>query len=148
MKKQRIPLSSDNPFRRVVLSFTLCPALVGIFIFADFATYGPVPERAEMNPLKTIAASFGVGILSAVTGMIFYGLPAFGLALLYAYFRLKRCFQHVLFVCVAGGPGAQLRCEVLSLETIGNRYTSFFVGAATSFLMAFYVLPKQPEIQE
>lgn len=137
------------PFRRVVVSFTLCPALVGIFTFGYFATIGLVLQKAEMNALEMIAGSFGFGILSAVTGMIFYGLPAFGLALLYAYFRLKRCFQHIVLVCVAGGVGAQLWFEVLPLDSLDHRYSSLFLGTVTSFLMALYALPKRtPEPED
>ncbi len=129
------------PFRRVVVSFTLCPALVGIFIFGHVATIGLVFENSEMNALEMIVASFGFGILSAATGMIFYGLPAFGLAMLYAYFQLRRCAQHMLIVCLAGGTGALMWGEVLPMEThhVGN----FCLGAVTSLLMALYALPRQ-----
>lgn len=135
-------------FRRVIVSFTLCPTLVVILVFSDVAKTLPLYQEGSMNLLETFIASLWLGMVTAMIGMFFYGIPAFCLALLYAYLRLNRCFQHILFVCVAGGLGAQLWCEVLSLETISNRYTSFFLGAATSLLMAFYALPKQPKIQE
>jgi len=129
------------PFRRVVVSFTLCPALVGIFIFGYVATIGLVFENSGMNALEMIVGSFGFGILSAATGMIFYGLPAFGLAMLYAYFQIRRCAQHMLIVCLAGGTGALVWGEVLPMEThhVGN----FCLGAVTSLLMALYALPRQ-----
>lgn len=129
------------PFRRVVVSFTLCPALVGIFIFGYVATIGLVFENSGMNALEMIVGSFGFGILSAATGMIFYGLPAFGLAMLYAYFQLRRCVLHMLIVCLAGGTGSLVWGEVLPMEThhVGN----FCLGAVTSLLMALYALPRQ-----
>ncbi|WP_416638688.1 hypothetical protein [Pseudomonas sp. OHS18] len=80
------------PFKPVVLSFTLCPALVGIFNFAYIATIGLVVESSDSNALAMLAGSFWFGILSAVTAMVLYGVPALGLALLYACLGLHRAF--------------------------------------------------------
>ncbi len=135
------------PFKPVVLSFTLCPALVGIFNFAYIATIGLVVESSDANALEMLAGSFWFGILSAVTAMILYGVPAFGLALLYACLGLHRGLRHVLFVCVAGGLGAQAWSEVLQMGDGSNPYRSLVLGVVTSFLIALYALPKQSSVR-
>lgn len=132
-----------HPFKRVVVSFTLCPTLVGMFIFVYIATIGLVVESSDSITLEMLAGSFWFGILSAVTGMIFFGVPAFGLALLYACLGLHRGLPHILFVCVAGGLGAQAWSDVLQMGNESTPYSSLVSGVVTSFLMALYALPKQ-----
>lgn len=98
-------------------------------------------RTTSMSVVETVIGTFWFGILSAATGMIFYGLPAFGLAILYAYFQLRRCVLHMLIICLAGGTGSLVWGEVLPMEThhVGN----FCLGAVTSLLMALYALPRQ-----
>lgn len=129
------------PFKRIVASFTLCPALVGVFIFGYFCTLELMARTTSMSVVETVMGTFWFGILSAVTSLVFYGIPAFGLAMLYAYFQLRRCVLHMLIVCLAGGTGALVWGEVLPMEThhVGN----FCLGAVTSLLMALYALPRQ-----
>lgn len=135
------------PFKRVLVLFTLCPALMGVFNFAYFTTIGLVFESSDLNTLEMLAGSIVFGILSAVAGMIFFGVPAFGLALLYACLGLHRCLRHIVFVCAAGSLGAQIWSEVLPMANGSNPYSSFVLGVATSFLMALHALPKQSSLR-
>ncbi|OLU20972.1 hypothetical protein BVH01_03385 [Pseudomonas sp. PA1(2017)] len=104
-------------FKRIVASFTLCPALVGVFTFGYFCTLELMARTTSMSVLETVIGTFWFGILSAVTSLVFYGIPAFGLAMFYAYFQLRRCVLHMLIVCLAGGTGALVWGEVLPMET-------------------------------
>nr|WP_288452924.1 hypothetical protein [uncultured Pseudomonas sp.] len=135
------------PFKRVMVLFTLCPAITGIFNFAYIATIGLVVESSGANALAMLAGSFWFGILSAVTGMIFFGVPTFGLGLLYACLGLHRYLRHILFVCVAGGLGAQAWSEVLQMGNGSNPYSHLVLGVVTSFLMALYALPKRSSLR-
>ncbi|SDI61428.1 hypothetical protein SAMN05216588_12072 [Pseudomonas flavescens] len=129
------------PFKRIVASFTLCPALAGVFIFGYFCTAELIGRTTSMSVVETVMGTFWFGILSAVTSMIFYGVPALGLSLVYACCRLHRCLLHVVIVCIAGGTVALLWGEVLPMET--QPVVRFCLGAVTSWLMALHALPKQ-----
>lgn len=133
------------PRKRVVLSFTLCPALVGVFMFGYFATIELVFRTTGMNILETLLGTLWFGVLSSLAGLIFYGVPALGLSVIYAYCQLHRRVLHVLIVCLAGGTAALAWGEVLPMEP--HRAGNFCLGAVTSLLMALYALPKHDNAQ-
>ncbi|MGE8360412.1 hypothetical protein [Pseudomonas sp.] len=131
------------PFKKVVIAFALCPALVGVFIFTYFATAALLSPTADMNAAEAVFGMLGFGALSALVAELFYGVPAFLLALVYASCKLQRCVQHVCVVCLAGGVAAMGWGELLPLGS--DALVNGFLGATTSFLIALYALPKRTE---
>lgn len=131
------------PFKRVLVSFSLCPALVGIFLSGYFATIELMVRTTSMNAAEVIVGARWFGGLAAVIGTLFYGVPALLLVALYAWCELYRCPRHLAIIGLAGGLGALIWGEVLPLES--KPVVNAVLGCVTSFLMALYALPRKPD---
>jgi hypothetical protein len=139
------------PCRRVIIGFTLCPALVSVFmVLGDISNsiflQGYSLPGWEAYPVFML-------VVSAVA-LMFYGVPALMLALLYAAVRPYKSFGAYVFVFLSGGLGAHLWGLLINylnshstqdfpgLPGLGP-YGIFFLAATTSLVMAYIVLPNQ-----
>ncbi|WP_070888294.1 hypothetical protein [Pseudomonas argentinensis] len=129
------------PLKKVIISFTLCPVLVVIFGAFDFARVELLSQSSSMSTAEIFVAAFWLCVLGSLTSLLFYGLPALILSVIYASFRLYKCALHVFIVTMAGGFGALAWGTVLSMDI--NETFNFLSGAITSLVMAMYALPKK-----
>ncbi|GGY01812.1 hypothetical protein GCM10007160_32140 [Litchfieldella qijiaojingensis] len=86
--------------------------------------------------------------IASLTALYLFGVPAFLLSLLYALIKLRKSLQAYLITFIAGGSGAQiwtlLPVTTASIDEGLFRFPgTFFMGAVSSLVMAFVVLPKR-----
>ncbi|MDP9838273.1 hypothetical protein J2T09_003040 [Neorhizobium huautlense] len=129
------------PFKKTVIFFTLAPALPGIFIALYFAAIGLFSSAETMVVTDVLFATMGFGILSSILGLSFYGLPALLLAVIYACLEFRKCFKHIVLAGLAGGGTALMWSHLVPLDM--KPVVTFAFGAASSLLIAIFVLPKQ-----
>lgn len=130
-----------HPFKKTVIFFTLAPALPGIFIALYFAAIGLFSSAENMVVTDVLFAAIGFGILSCILGLLFYGLPALLLAVIYACLEFRKCFKHIVITGLAGGGTALMWSHLVPLDM--KPVVTFALGAGSSLLMAIYALPKQ-----
>lgn len=129
------------PLGKVIISFTLCPALVAFAIAFDFARVELSSKNSSMSLLEIVSGALWLSMLGSLASLLFYGLPALILSIIYASCGLYRCALHIFIVTMAGGFGALAWGTVLPMDI--NETFNFLSGAITSLVMAMYALPKQ-----
>ena len=87
-------------------------------------------------------------IAGGLTGLFYFGVPAFLLSVIYAVCRLYRVWHNFLLVALVGGSAAHLWVPII----FSNKYVqwertdmfgAFLLGALSSLLMAYFVLPRK-----
>ncbi|EPC00177.1 hypothetical protein L861_14705 [Litchfieldella anticariensis FP35 = DSM 16096] len=140
--------NSKYPSWRVIIGFTLCPAAVALFIMSAVMFLGLLFEQDMRDGWwETFGGLPAILLLTSLTALYLFGVPAFLLAVLYSLMKLRKSLQAYLIVFVAGGSGAQVWTwlpvtTASSDEGLFGFPSAFFMGAVSSLIMAFFVLPK------
>jgi hypothetical protein len=150
------------PYWKVLIGFSLCPGIiglvlglyVGISVVIDIAI-----TKGAMEHIDSILWVFFITPIIFVLGaVIFFGAPAFLLAILYALLRVRKKIIDLIFVFICGGLGASvwamyiwpkpdpgIRSVIDAINGLFSGYFIgyFFLGAISSILMGLYVLPSE-----
>ncbi|WP_189471678.1 hypothetical protein [Litchfieldella qijiaojingensis] len=136
------------PRGKVIFGFTLCPAVVASFWAGVELFYHLLPKfLLSKNWTELFSEFFMILWVVSAGGMVFYGIPAFLLALLYASLKLSKSLKNYFLVFIAGGVGAQVWGGMFILvlnwmERIFEFPWAFLMGAFSSLIIAIFVLPK------
>lgn len=150
--------SKKYPHLKVIFYFTTIPAFVGSLIVISIFFQGII--RDGNYNLFFIIKLIIFGIFSGgVMGFLIYGIPAFVLALIYAWLHLEKKPQSYIFCALWGILGVRVY-EITAIQLwyllgsgIGSSsselYPAFFssvwvvlISAFSSALAAYLVLPK------
>lgn len=138
------------PYWRVIIGFTLCPAMVNVAMLVGLF------EHIFLQPSSHHPWWIYLVMMVPVTGvaLVFYGVPALILALIYASLKLYKSFGSYVFVSLYGGIGAHLWGVAVNYLKSHKEYVfpylifpglgpygPFFLAAALSLIMAYIVLP-------
>lgn len=135
---------NDYPCRRVIICFTLCPLLCG-FIYGLFGVGAIFLNDNDYSFSTGIGMFFILPVAGGLTGLFYFGIPAFILSITYVLFHLEKNWFGYLFVTLFGGVVAQSSSSyILGISSSNNILLSpFLLGAISSLLMAYFVLPKR-----
>lgn len=141
------------PYWKVIIGFTLCPAVVGVLLGIAFFLEAVTSHKStDPNPLLIGVATSAVMALVAVALGLVASLP---LALLYATLKLRKGLMAYVLVAIAGGIGAFLVVRMIGLgekeyiQAVADAWMTrhfwgaFLTGAVASLTMAVLVLPKR-----
>lgn len=124
-----------------MILLTLAPALPGLFLGLHVAAIGLFSSAETMTVTELLFGTLGFAIGSAIAGLIFYGLPALILSIIYACLELHGCFRHIAIIGLAGGCTALMWSHLVPLDM--KPAVIFVCGAVSSLLSAIYALPKE-----
>lgn len=128
------------PTKRVIIWFTLCPALPGPAFFI-WVMASEITNKGKFDEvIYLIGVTFYMCLVSSIFGVILFGVPSLILALIYAGLKLTKRFLHVMLIIVLGGFVAMGWCLVTPFEEQTN--LAFLLGSVTSLIMALFALPK------
>jgi hypothetical protein len=153
-RSTRVFSMNGYPFWRVLIGFTLCPALAGVVAFVITLVHGLILPNGANEAVLTLSI-LGASLMVAVTAFIIYVIPAFLLAVLYVSLKLCRGWKGFSFVFLAGGICALLWAELISPQNRGkdlaqvflNNWSTwpflltFILGSVMSLFMAILILP-------
>lgn len=145
------------PRWKVIIGFSLCPALGGLMLGGTVLVNALVDPSRNDGVFFTIYISLAFALVSMLTATFFYIVPAIFLSLLYAFLKLSNSVAGYFIVSICGGGGAALWCRIVFHKVpngnpllsdfgslpIAEPLGAFFWGMATSFLMAFIILPNR-----
>lgn len=141
-------MNTNYPYWRVILGFTLCPALAG-YSLGMVMVFDNLLSNEASGLLNMIRITLFTPLITSIAGFIFFCIPAGFAALVYSMLRLYKSWYSYLFVMLCGGGAAHLweltvwvREYEDWVETLSPDL-SFFLGASSSLLMAYFVLPKK-----
>lgn len=148
------------PYWKVGLGFLLCPGIAGI-IMALVLTYYAVLDP-KVDGISVLGVAVGASFVMALTAIVINIPPAVALAVLYFSLRLYRSWKSYFLVTLLGGCGAFFWGVYLSPMSRGKDYwqaisenwlstpfaSAFVLGAISSLVMAFWVLPKRSEVSD
>ncbi|KVX03812.1 hypothetical protein LQZ44_06465 [Alcaligenes nematophilus] len=129
---------SPYPRWRVFLSFLLCPVLAGPFIGVWLALSGSQPGDEAW---VVLVGSMAGALLAALNALVFYGVPALLLALLYSVVKPTKTGLSVLLITILGALTA-LFWNMFVFPGLKD-WASALLGGGTSLFMALWALPKQ-----
>lgn len=95
----------DYPYWRVIIGFTLCPALVSVFMFLVDVVDSVFIRRDSLLSWEQMYY-LPLMLVVSLGALAFYGVPALTLALIYATVRLYKSFVSYVFVSFSG----EVRC--------------------------------------
>lgn len=132
------------PYIKVITGFTLAPALAS-FIWGVLSGFSVL--TGGVDKLSTaVALIFVIGI----SGFVLFCIPAFAISVIYAVLRLHKSWTSYLLVLFVGGCIAHLWLPIIwrggyaQWELTDIFHVYFALGAVSSVLMAYFVLPKKP----
>lgn len=142
------------PYKKVVAGFTLCPCIVSVLFVVGFFVE-VVPSALDgcdgIESSSVVLGGLGGALIFPIASMLFFGPPAFCLALFYALVKLKKSAWAYILVFLVGGSGA----EVWAAWIWGGWQRGtfplpwpFFMGGVSSLIMAFFILPKPATMDE
>jgi hypothetical protein len=146
------------PYRRVLVGFSLCPGIVGLAFGVEMAIYSLAKESSAENFWYVVDGFFIFPLLFIVCALIFYGIPAFLLAVIYTLLKIKKNLAGFIFIIICGGLGAflwatriwpkpdpEIKSVIAAVNALfsGHFIEYFFLGAISSILMGLYVLPRE-----
>ena len=129
---------SPYPRWRVFLSFLLCPVLAGPFIGVWLALSGSQPGDEAW---VVLVGSMAGGLLAALNALVFYGVPALLLALLYSVVKPTKTGLSVLLITLLGALTA-LFWNMFVFPGLKD-WASALLGGGTSLFMSLWALPEQ-----
>lgn len=145
-------MKTNYPYIRVIIFFTLCPLLCGfIYGVVGFGTMVLYTEpHAEYKSFSSmVAISLFLPVAGALTGMFYFGIPAFFASVFYALMGLQKAWYSYLIVAVVGGSVAHLWVPVIFSDKyvhwdLFNIVNVFFaLGSSSSLVIAYFALPKK-----
>lgn len=129
---------SPYPRRRVFLSFLLCPVLAGPFIGVWLALSG---SQTGDEVWVVLVGSMAGALLAALNALVFYGVPALLLALLYSVVQPTKTGLSVLLITLLGALTA-LFWNMFVFPGLKD-WVSALLGGGTSLFMTLWGLPEQ-----
>lgn len=129
---------SPYPRRRVFLSFLLCPVLAGPFIGVWLALSG---SQTGDEVWVVLVGSMAGALLAALNALVFYGVPALLLALLYSVVQPTKTGLSVLLITLLGALTA-LFWNMFVFPGLKD-WVSALLGGGTSLFMTLWALPEQ-----
>ncbi|WP_164461324.1 hypothetical protein [Alcaligenes faecalis] len=129
---------SPYPRWRVFLSFLLCPVLAGPFIGVWLALSGSQPGDEAW---VVLVGSMAGALLAALNALVFYGVPALLLALLYSVVKPRKTWRSVLLITLLGALIALL-WNMFVFPGLKD-WASALLGGGTSLFMSLWALPEQ-----
>ncbi|TRL35957.1 hypothetical protein [Rhizobium straminoryzae] len=131
------------PTLRVIILFTLCPAIPG-FSFGAYLWLGIFSEHARrFYLLEVIQAFFAATFLATLGAMAFYGIPAFILSVIYVCLKPRKRLKDIALISIAGGLTALMWRHFVPIPS--HPAVGFACGFISSFLMSFLALPAQEQ---
>lgn len=131
------------PTLKVIILFTLCPAIPG-FSFGAYLWLGIFSEHARrVYLLESIGAFFTATSLATLGAMALYGIPAFILSVIYACLRPRKRFLDIALICLAGGLTALMWRHFVPVPS--HPAVGFACGFLSSLLMSLFALPAQEQ---
>lgn len=142
-------MKSEYPYLRVIIFFTLCPLLCG-FVYGLLGVGSVFLHKDGYSVSTGIGMSLFLPVAGGFTGLFYFAVPAFLVSIIYAVLRLYRVWHSFLLVTLVGGSAAHLWVPII----FSNKYVQwertdmfgafFLLGALSSLLMAYFILPRRP----
>lgn len=148
------------PYWKVGLGFILCPGIAGV-IATLVGTYYQIidPKISWLGVLVFFSGSLPVIVFFTIVINI---PPAFIISMVLLFFRPFRSLMSLLFISIFGGFLAFFWGQYISPANDGLGYweaisenwlttpfaSAFVLGAISSLVMAFWVLPKRSEVSD
>ena len=150
--------SKQYPYLKVIFYFTTIPAFIGSLVLI-FTFFQGIIRDGNYNFLFIIKLIVFGAFSGGVVGLLFYGIPAFVLALMYAWLHLEKKPQSYIF-CAFWGILVVRIYEITAnqvLYSFGSGIGSsskpiypflfssewvILISAVSSALAAYLVLPK------
>lgn len=139
---------SNYPYWRVIIGFTLCPAVVALLIVGAMMFFAIVHGEELGGGGDIWGGLLAILFISLLTSLYGFGVPAFLLSLLYVSIKLRKSFYAYLLTFVAGGSGAQVWASLPATGLGDGLFAfpgAFVMGAISSLAMAFIALPSRLE---
>ncbi|WP_126799513.1 hypothetical protein [Aliidiomarina soli] len=143
------------PYWKVIISFTLCPAVAGYFlgtyIMITSLVFHEGYESLD-NVLDMILIIVFVPFLISLGAFAIFCVPAFIAAAIYATFRLRKSWYSFAFILIIGGLAAHFWLPVIwSLDYISWELTYIFnmysvLGSVSSLFVAYFALPNKTAV--
>lgn len=144
----------NYPYRRVLIGFSLCPALAGVLMI-PLVFFTGLSGQGGQGALFLLNVALAGALAVSLVAAVIYFPPAFLLALLYAMLKLKKGRKSYLFVAIMGGLGSLLWGSLIAPFNRGKSYieaivsnwptepyvSTFLLGATVSLCMAIWILP-------
>ncbi|RUO79856.1 hypothetical protein CWI84_09520 [Idiomarina tyrosinivorans] len=134
----------NYPYWKVIIGFTLCPAVAGFFLGGVIIFEGLSSDEAyEVSDIMRFAL---VGpIFTSLVGFVVFCIPASIAALIYARLRLYKTWYSYLFVMLLGGVNAHIWEFIWSSnhKSLFETDLSFLLGVFSSLLVACFVIPSK-----
>lgn len=129
------------PFLRVFIGFSLCPILV-VPLFSVWVFVAQIVDinNKAMSFFLIFGTSVSFGAVAGVAAVTLYGIPAVLLSGVYVAFRPFRHWYSVLLITATGALGAYVWNLFFALKIVPM--AAAVLGAVSSFVMAFFVLPR------
>ncbi|RUO31136.1 hypothetical protein [Aliidiomarina soli] len=134
------------PYKRVIVFFTLIPAIVGI-CWVFFA--GIITLFEKDTNVSSVTFVFSFSALMGISGFLLFCFPAFIAGVFYSVLKLHKTWFSYLLVTFTGGFVAHLWLAIIWGDVyvewkLTNVFHIFFALASlSSLLMAYFVLPKK-----
>ncbi|MGN5537660.1 hypothetical protein [Alcaligenes sp. Lyrl_28] len=120
------------------MSFLLCPVLAGPFIGVWLALSG---SQTGDEVWVVLVGSMAGALLAALNALVFYGVPALLLALLYSVVQPTKTGLSVLLITLLGALTA-LFWNMFVFPGLKD-WVSALLGGGTSLFMTLWALPEQ-----
>ncbi len=75
-------VSPNYPYWRVIIGFTLCPAIVALLVLGAMMIFSLFAGEGFVDAWDAVGGLATVLFISVLTALYFFGVPAFLLALL------------------------------------------------------------------
>ncbi|MBJ7539747.1 hypothetical protein [Marinomonas transparens] len=139
---------NDYPYRRVIIGFTLCPGLAGLLSGSVMLAEGMVSEDVN-NVFELTRMILLIPLITGVGGFVMFCIPALAASIIYTMLHLFKSWRSYFFITLVGGCVACLWSLIVfgshvDVQSTGP-YLAFALGAVSSLLMAYLVLPKKPK---
>src|SRR5690606_9822474 len=108
-------------------------------------------DSSVIGDVSTVFGIVFVGpFVFGVSAVMLFGVPAFFASLIYAVLRLYKAWYSYLLVTFVGGCAAHIWIPIIwesryvQWEPTDVFHVYFALGAVSSVLMAYFVLPQKP----
>ncbi|MDP9838668.1 hypothetical protein J2T09_003440 [Neorhizobium huautlense] len=129
------------PTIKVIVRFTLCPIIPAPIISAVILSLDLHEFTGTVEWYYWLPAYVGMTLWVSLCALIFFGVPALMLSVVYATLQLRRSAKHLFLVSLSGGALAFM-FNGLFLPPL-HEIAAITLGLVTSLLAALFALPKQ-----
>lgn len=130
------------PRIRVFIAFSLCPSLVApLFSVWAFLAGVMTPHGEAVSLFLIFGGSIAFGVAAGVSALVFYGIPAVAVSIIYVLCRPFRSWKSISLITMTGA-GAAYMWSLFGAPRIEPIPSAAF-GAISSLAMALFVLPRK-----